>query len=232
MPNSTLIRIVDWDKLYESASTKIIKNMKFVPVPNKMDGSGYTELLDHPDGACHFAAWIAMLQIASRCKVRGVLCKEDANHDAKSLSRISRIPEAVFVDAIKRLLVIGWISIGADEVEVVGKKNDQNPDREPTLAEKQDTWFVDEFWPVYWRKTGKAEGLRCFRRQATCESVKDRIVAAVREQSTLYLQREEEYRPHASTWLNQRRFEDKVGSVPATSAPPRKSKLEEMMSNL
>jgi hypothetical protein len=35
-----------------------------------MDGDGYTELVDHDDGAAHLGAWCAIVQIASKCDPR------------------------------------------------------------------------------------------------------------------------------------------------------------------
>lgn len=119
MSEQVLIRVVDWDTLYENNRTKDVKKTSWVPVRNTMDNSGYVELLDHVNGPSHFAVWIAILQIASRCKVRGVLSRDGRNHDPESLARISRIPQPVFEEAIPRLLSIGWIS-----TDVVSNESD------------------------------------------------------------------------------------------------------------
>jgi hypothetical protein len=126
-----ILRIRNWKEIYENNRTKELRRMEWVPMPNRMDGSGYTELLDHEDGAAHFGAWVALVEIASRCEPRGTLvrdsrrnmreCRTDLRdcrmnlrdgvvpHDSKSLSRISRISSAVFDDVIPRLLLIGWL---------------------------------------------------------------------------------------------------------------------------
>src|ERR1700676_3485882 len=120
-----ILRVVKWQDVYENNRTKELKNMEWVPIPNKMDGDGYTELLDHPNGAAHFGAWIAIVEIASKCKPRGTLLRKIpqegavipqegaegilAAHNSGSLARISRIPRAVFDEVIPRLKVIGWI---------------------------------------------------------------------------------------------------------------------------
>ncbi len=64
-----MLRIRDWSKLYENNRTRELKRLDWVPVPNRLDGDGYTELLDHPDGGLHYAAWIVMVQIASRSRI-------------------------------------------------------------------------------------------------------------------------------------------------------------------
>jgi hypothetical protein len=129
------IQIVDWGKHYENNRTRELRKVSWVPVPNKMDGDGYTTLLSHPDGAAHFGAWCALLQVASRCNLgsiphddagkyrdsakydsspfpfgRGILIRDNGEaHDAQSLERITRIPSSVWKEALPRLLSIGWI---------------------------------------------------------------------------------------------------------------------------
>jgi len=103
-------RIRNWSLHFENNRTREIKEMAWVPVPNRMDGDGYTELVDHPEGAAHLGAWLAILQIASKCEERGVLRRDGGQpHDARSLSRISRLPPSVFETALARLVEIGWL---------------------------------------------------------------------------------------------------------------------------
>src|SRR4051812_15271607 len=100
-----LYRIRDWSKHFENNRTKELKHMTWVPMPNKMDGDGYTELVTHPNGAAHFGAWCALVEVASKCGDRGTLMREGAKpHDSASLQRITRLPAAVFDEAIPRLV--------------------------------------------------------------------------------------------------------------------------------
>ena len=76
-------------------------------------------LVDHPDGAAHLGAWYAIVECASRQKIRGNLpggISQDAGGISqgiggicRALGRISQLPPAVFESAIPRLLRIGWI---------------------------------------------------------------------------------------------------------------------------
>ena len=103
--------VVDWKEHYENNRTRELKHMAWVPIPNKQDGDGYTELLDHPNGAAHFGAWNALLQVASKCDPRGSLLRDSGYpHDNVSLSRMTRIPEKVWNEALPRLVKIGWIT--------------------------------------------------------------------------------------------------------------------------
>jgi len=101
-------RVSCWTKLYENNRTKELKRLTWVPVPNAMDGAGYTELVDHPDGAAHFGAWIAILEIASRQDPRGEIPQGSAG-TSQALARISRLPAALFDEVIPRLLKLEWI---------------------------------------------------------------------------------------------------------------------------
>ena len=108
-----LLRIRDWDAIYENNRSREYKKLNWVPIPNRMDGDGYTELVDHPNGAAHFGAWIAIVQVASRSNPRGCLVRDGGRpHDAASLARITRLPVDIFREAIPRLLAsIGWLKV-------------------------------------------------------------------------------------------------------------------------
>jgi len=106
----TILRIVDWDELFENNRTRTMKIMQWIPIPNKHDGDGYTELIEHPDGPLHYACWVTITQVASRCHPRGTLLRSTKRaHDSASLSRITRIPAKCFEAAIPRLIAIGWL---------------------------------------------------------------------------------------------------------------------------
>ena len=91
MAKATLYRIVDWDKHFESAQSRKVERLTWVRVPNKHDGEGYTELLDHPNGAAHYACWMAIVQVASKCQPRGSLLR-DGPSAAKPASRPNASP--------------------------------------------------------------------------------------------------------------------------------------------
>jgi hypothetical protein len=123
-----ILKIVGWDTTYENNRTRELREMEWVPIPNKMDGDGYTELLSHENGALHYAAWMAIILIASKCKPRGTLIRESGiPHDVHSLSRISRINVQTFVQAIPRLVQIKWLSVQKFSTRNTNKLNDQIP---------------------------------------------------------------------------------------------------------
>lgn len=125
-------RIRDWSKHFENNRTRELKELRFVILPNKHDGDGYTELLDHANGAAHYGAWCAIVQVASKgqhpaegcdipagcCECRGVLLRDGARpHDPDTLSRLTRIPASIFAEVLPRLVVIGWLESSQAETQ-------------------------------------------------------------------------------------------------------------------
>ena len=106
-------RIKDWDEHYENNRTRDMKEMRWVPIPCKLDGDGYTTIMEKKNGASIYGAWIACVIVASSCGERGTLLRSNKTpHDTASLARITRIPKPI----IKEMLDIctkecKWIEI-------------------------------------------------------------------------------------------------------------------------
>lgn len=135
-----LYRIANWDSHFENNRTRELKGMSWVPIPNKMDGDGYTELLEHVDGAAHYGAWVAIVLVASKCDPRGTLLRSTGTpHDPVTLSRISRLPPEVFESALPRLVQIGWVTaeeIGTEPVREIAQQVAEAP-QEPAIASQE-----------------------------------------------------------------------------------------------
>lgn len=107
-----LYRVTSWNTIYENNRSRDLKKTDWVPIPNRLDGDGYTELVDHPNGAAHYGAWLAIVLIASRCNPRGVLLREGSKpHTPHSLARMSRLPAEIFEESIPRFIDIGWLEV-------------------------------------------------------------------------------------------------------------------------
>jgi len=124
-------RIRDWDRHFENHKTRILRRVLWVAIPNKLDGDGFTFLMDHADGAAHYGAWLALVLIASKCDPRGWLVRDELRagdfrrtppeggatlkyvakipHSIDDLARLSRIAPNVLRAAIPRLMRIGWL---------------------------------------------------------------------------------------------------------------------------
>jgi hypothetical protein len=109
-------RVKDWHTHFENSETRKLKSLKWVPVPNKQDGATYRALWDLPEAPEVFAAWILLLEVASKCPERGLLAKDGEAIDAAKLALYTGCPEEVYLHAIPALTSIGWLEV----VEVDG----------------------------------------------------------------------------------------------------------------
>ena len=126
-------RIKDWDDNFENSRTRELQQLRYVIMPNKQDGDGYTELVEHPNGAAHLGAWCAIVQVASKCNPRGTLLREAGRpYDSSSLARQTRIRKEVFDEVLPRLTgSIGWI----EELTQDGRKIDHEASTLFSLSE-------------------------------------------------------------------------------------------------
>ena len=104
-------RVKGWDKHFENSETRKLKSLKWVPIPNKQDGSTYRALWNLPKAPEVFAAWILILEVASKCPDRGTLLKDGEPIDAAKLALRTGCPEAVYLHAIPALTAIGWLEL-------------------------------------------------------------------------------------------------------------------------
>jgi hypothetical protein len=108
-----------------------------------MDNEGYIVLVDHPNGPAHFGAWIAIVQIASKQKPRGTLpngkTSQSLSGICQSLGRISRLPTALFEEALPRLIEIGLLEISADSTNTSADSTNTSADSTNTSVKSADT---------------------------------------------------------------------------------------------
>ncbi len=99
-----LYRIRNWPELYENSRSRKVENTSWVPIPNRHDGENYSAIMAHPSGAIIFAAWILLLQVASKCQPRGTLVRDNRTpHTPLSLSLKTRAPIEWFTTALDYL---------------------------------------------------------------------------------------------------------------------------------
>lgn len=116
----------------------------------------------------------------------------------------------------------------ADAVSV--KKAPQIPASPKPLApfrkEGQEIGF-DKFWAEYWRKDAKAIAKKSYAVHVPTGVVHKLMMAGLRAQRDKYMQRDEDKRPHASTWLNQERWNDEAS--PVATEPKESDFVRQMM---
>ena len=73
---SILYSIRDWNEHFEVSQTRKVENVRWVPVPVRHDGLRFRRLMAMPAGLEVFGAWVLILQVAGKCKVRGTLATD------------------------------------------------------------------------------------------------------------------------------------------------------------
>lgn len=156
-----LLVIRNWAELFENNRTRELKKLDWLPLPNDLSSDGYTELITHKRGPSHFAVWIVLLQLASRCEPRGFLLRSNGlAHDFGSISRVTRIPVKLIEEAVQRLLDIGWLETKelSGEISHPAAAKPQEPDasraRVPEGKERR-----EENAPTYAQPDAEACGL-------------------------------------------------------------------------
>ena len=107
-----LYSIANWNDYYENNRSRTVKDLAWVPIPNRHDGESYSRLMMRLDAAEIFTAWILMLQVASRCQPRGSLVREGGKpHDSESLAIKTRSKAKWFEKAFEVLMEVGWLDV-------------------------------------------------------------------------------------------------------------------------
>lgn len=112
-------RVKDWNDHYENNRTRTMDVMRWVPIPNKFDGDGYTELVAGQDGAALYGCWVAIIGVAGRCHERGTLLRDNKTpHTAETISRLTRLPTALIQATLEKTASaeVGWMEV----VEIEG----------------------------------------------------------------------------------------------------------------
>ncbi len=106
-----MYRIKDWALHFENAESRKIKGARWLPMPNKHDGKGFRRMSRHAEKVSIFCAWTLILQVASKCPVRGDLADENGPLTAIDLADSTGFPEEIFALAFETLMdpKIGWI---------------------------------------------------------------------------------------------------------------------------
>ena len=107
----TLYVIRDWDRHFEVAQSKRSERTRWVPLPNKHDGKSYRRLMRLKGGAAIYGGWVLIVQVASKCPVRGRLEDADGPLTATDIADKTLADEKTIQSALDACSSreIGWI---------------------------------------------------------------------------------------------------------------------------
>jgi hypothetical protein len=118
-----IYRIKNWIENFENNRTKEMKDMRWVPVPNKHDGEGFRRIMAEKDGIIIYGCWNLILQTASKSHPRGTLLRDDGTPITAAI--ISLKTGWGSVKDFQRTLdfcsspEVGWIEILTQEGEAI-----------------------------------------------------------------------------------------------------------------
>jgi hypothetical protein len=96
-----LYKIKNWDTIYENNRTRGLKSMAWLPLPVKLNGDGYTLLMEMENGPALFGAFVSVLEVAASCNPRGSLIRaNNTPHDPVSLARLTRINQQIITEML------------------------------------------------------------------------------------------------------------------------------------
>lgn len=108
-----IYRIKDWNENFEVAQSRKCHGMKmsWVAIPNKHDGKSYRRLVKEPEFGNILAAWLLIVQVASKQAIRGQLEDSDGPLTAEDLADSTGLDQQWFELAFEKLSDprIGWL---------------------------------------------------------------------------------------------------------------------------
>lgn len=106
-----LYSIRDWDSHFEVAQSKRSERTRWVAIPNKHDGKSFRRLMRMKNGMALYGAWILIVQVASKCPVRGRLEDDDGPLTAADIADKASADEKIVQAALDACSskAIGWI---------------------------------------------------------------------------------------------------------------------------
>lgn len=87
----------------------------------------------------------------------------------------------------------------------------------------------DEFWSLYPRRVAKRAAQKAWDKEMKAGTDPAIIIAGLRRQLPVFARKDEQFIPHASTWLNQGRFEDEVTASKPTPPPDRPGDMSDYL---
>lgn len=222
-----LYRIKNWEELYENNRSRKVKDLQWVPTPNRHDGDGFIHIMSLPDASEVYAGWMLILQVASRCHPRGTLVRGNGTpHTAASLAAKTRGRVEWFEKALTALRdeEVGWL-----ECDGIQQKNGKahphvttvSPSCHPSASEvtkkerkkegkernPQPLRGWEEIYLAYPRKVGKQDAQKAIIKALKLKKHND-LLEATQAFSTAVNGADKKFIPYPSTWFNRGSYDD------------------------
>jgi hypothetical protein len=118
----TVYRVKAWSEVYETADSRKHKSLQWVSIPIGFDSDGFVRLVEEfgEEAPAIYGAWIALVLVAARCPIRGVLSTSNGDPISEGrLAFVSHFPGTVFGKLIDWASRIGWLeAMSSDDVRL------------------------------------------------------------------------------------------------------------------
>ena len=86
--------------------------------------------------------------------------------------------------------------------------------------------FFDDFWKAYPRKTNKGFAKKVFEKLKVDDAMLTKMIQAIHAQNkTVWKDKDQQYIPHPSTWLNGERWDDEIVVKPMSASDREKARI-------
>lgn len=104
-------QIKDWGAVFEDYRSREVARLSFLRFPLDRNSEAYKLLVQTPAGVAAYGVFCALMTVAARCPIRGVLADEKGPLTPERLSVRTGMPTKAIRDAIKRLSApdVGWL---------------------------------------------------------------------------------------------------------------------------
>jgi hypothetical protein len=86
--------------------------------------------------------------------------------------------------------------------------------------------YFDDFWKAYPRKTNKGFAKKVFEKLKVDDAMLTKMIQAIHAQNkTVWKDKDQQYIPHPSTWLNGERWDDEIVVKPMSASDREKARI-------
>lgn len=232
-----IYRIRAWDTTFETAQSRRVETLRWMPIPIDHDGDGYTELTEMKDAAALYGCWVATATVAARCDPRGVLIRRDGRpHTPETISRITRLPMRSMRSGWDAFISLGWLELHANYEPSPSTLLDRSIDLQASGEERRGEenirddrhhgkkpWTaidVESIYMAYPRKVGKQKAIAAIEKALKTIQAEgfdengtqphEWLLGVVLKFAAACTKagRDPKFIPHPATWFNQGRYDD------------------------
>lgn len=216
-----LYRIKNWEDHYENNRSRTVKDLAWVPIPNRHDGESYARIMAHKDAAEIFTVWILLLQVASRCHPRGTLLRNDGKpHDPESLSIKTRARQEWFEKSLPVLKEMSWLehlTEESQETDTLLSAHCQSGDEEGRKEQngkngRGSMIGFPAFWELYPKSKDRDGCEKAWGRLKLTPEKEQEILGILRHRikSKDWMDQGGKFIPNPLNWIEKKGWEDKV----------------------